>query len=299
MGIKKLKKRQTTRHRNTKRNSDLEYIGFALDFLMGNLYFPGIPFRSPQDFNTFENLNELAIKKFYQIKPRVIVSVPKSLSETYQDYVMHRLALNDYHNKGHDDGFRFGIDIAKDLGNIDPMNGKIVLQNDSETNIFWDYLNLYCYKKGKRYAIDWLEKNQKVLNNTNKKVVTAYCVSHFSVLRLDKNLSYGAIQTVDIISKKSHILVDKALNESKKEGCFFICSIIDMGNYIMTTGGGIIVDSYSQGGKAILTIVAKHLDSFKGSKLPLTDEIAKGVREIYSFCLRNGTLTHMTANDVY
>ena len=66
----------------------------------------------------------------------------------------------------------------------------------------------------------------------------------------------------------------------------------------MTTGGGILVDGRSPGGKAILTIAINQLDALKNFTV-LTPEIARCVRKVYGFCLRNGVLSGMTANDDY
>jgi hypothetical protein len=155
---------------------------------------------------------------------------------------------------------------------------------------------LYRQKNGVRFVTDWLQKHKKRLTTTNKHVVEGFTHAHFAVLRLDKNLASGGIQCLDIISQKPYLLIDKALNASNKQGCFFICSIIDMGDYIMTTGGGIPVDGRSIGGKAILTLVVNSLDDFRATDTPYTNAIGNGVRKIYGFCLRNGTLTHMKAN---
>ena len=58
-------------------------------------------------------------------------------------------------------------------------------------------------------------------------------------------------------------MVDKALNASGKEGYFFICSLLDMGDYVMTNGGEIPIDQTSPGGKSTLTLTEKHLENLK------------------------------------
>ena len=71
----------------------------------------------------------------------------------------------------------------------------------------------------------------KIINSDNKQVVNALEKSNFAILGLDKNLEYGAIRVTNIITKQELILVGKALNASGKEGYFFICSLLDMGDY--------------------------------------------------------------------
>lgn len=280
----------------------------AMDYFLGKLYDPLkdhsndiTPFGpgSDHDLDIFSNPNKLAIKKFYQTKPKGLEKIPSSLAEAYQDYVIHRSALSDFHEGVYKEGIKEIVKISQELGNFDPVEEKAVIQNDSEMNVFYDYFSLYRQKKGKRFVCDWLEKNPKALKATNEKVVKAYCNARFAVLRLDKNLAFGAIQVVDVISQSSFVLIDKALNASQKEGCFFCCSILEMGDYIMTSGGGIPLDGHSQGGKAVLTLVANHLDQFQKATVPFTPEIAKGVQKIYGFCLRNEALSYMTTNQNY
>lgn len=131
------------------------------------------------------------------------------------------------------------------MGNFDPIEGEAALQNVAEVNIFHDYFSLYRQKNGKRFVVDWFERNPESLNQKNETIATGYCEAQFSVLRLDKKLTYGTIQVVDVISKKSYLLIDEALHFFLKEECFFCCSIIDRHDYIMTTGVGVPVDGYS------------------------------------------------------
>lgn len=71
---------------------------------------------------------------------------------------------------------------------------------------------------------------------------------------------------------------------------------MDMGDYIMTTGGGIPIDGLSPGGKAILTLIINQLNDLKTPAV-YTPEVARGVKKIYGFCLRNSALSGMTPNE--
>ena len=279
----------------------------AFEYLLGNLY---DPFKkdsdditplgpgSARDLEIFTNPNENAIKKFYQTQPYNSLIIP-NLTEIHKKYVSQRSSLNDFHQLYYEEGMEEIVAISKELGNFDPVEEIPVIQNESEMNVFYDYFALYRLKNGKRFIQDWLDRNPRVLTPSNEKVVKAYCNARFAVLRLDKNLANGGIQTVDILSKKSYLLIDKALNASQKEGCFFCCSVLEMGDYIMTSGGGIPLDGHSTGGKAVLTLIERYKAHLQKTVPPLTSEIAKAVRKIYGFCLRNGSLTYMTSNHVY
>lgn len=281
-------------------------IESALDFLMGKIPLPTThgpsdsitPFGpgSTHDLLLFQQPDDQKIQQLYKIKSAGLCVVPDSLEIMYQDYVHQRSLLNHYYDECFQECLEKMEVIAKELGNYEPVFEKAVIQNDSEMNIFLDYASLYRSRNGNRFALDWLNKNQQQITPENEKVVRGYAYSRFAVLRLDKKLPSYAIQCTDILSQQSYLLIDRGLHASDKIGCFFICSFIDMGNYIMTTGGGIPVDGRSPGGKAILTLVVRSLDHFRKTTSSFTKEICKSVSSIYGFCLRNGTLTHMTIN---
>lgn len=136
----------------------------------------------------------------------------------------------------------------------------------------------------------------KKCNTINKEVVLAHEKSRFSVLRLDQNLEHGAIKVTNILTKIEHLLMDKALNRSNLEGCFFICSVLDMGKYSMTSGGGIPIKATAPLGKSALTVLKKHLEKVRLSKRELNNNIINCVKEIYGFCLRAGILEYVTAS---
>lgn len=283
----------------------------AIEYLLGKTYSPleddevdieddKEPFGpdTPHDFKIFNAPNELGVKSLYEIRASPLNPTDSILAELYQDYVKERSELNDFHDGVYEEGMEDILEISKELGNFDPVGEEPVIQNEAEMNVFYDYLSLYREKNGKRFLCDWLKRNPSALTKSNEKVVKSYCKAQFAVIRIEKSLSHGALQVVDVISQKPYILIDKALNASKKEGLFFCCSIIDMGDYIMTTGGGIPVDGHSSGGKAVLTILLNHMDAFRGLEV-FSPEISRGVRKIYGFCLRNDALHGITTNDNY
>lgn len=257
------------------------------------------PILGPPNYPNFKygyGCDEAAIEKFYQFQPKNVLHILENLADIYQDYKKQRLLLNDYHNAIEQDVLLSRSIMqaaAKELGNVEPSDGKPVLQNESEMNLFYNYLVLYRSVKGRRYICDWVKKHPEALNKNNEAVVSAFVNAKFAVLRLDKNLTDGCIQVVDVVSEKSYLLVDKAVNASQREGCFFVCSLLDMENYAMTSGGGICIDGTSNCGKAVLTMVAKHREELRSGNPD------NGVKEIYGYCLCNGALARSTANYNY
>ena len=152
---------------------------------------------------------------------------------------------------------------------------------------------MYRKAKGKRAAVQWRVENPKLMNNTNKTVISAYEKARFTLLRLDENLPHGGIRTTNLFTQKKNLLMDIALNGSNMEGCFFICSLLDMGEYMMTSGGGIPIDATSNAGKSTLTLLKKYFKKLQTAKSEITVNTIKCAREVYGFCLRGGALENM------
>ena len=281
-------------------------LEFALDLMLGKTPMPTskigsdtiTPFGpgSTHDLVLFQQPDHLGVEALYKLKSNEACVVPYSLEEIYREYVQQRSLLDHFYDKCYHECLEEIEVIAKELGNYEPVTDMPVIQNDSEMNIFLDYAALYRSRNGNRFVSDWLNEHKKNITSENEKVVRGFASARFAVLRLDKNLPSNAIQCTDILSQKTYILLDRGLHSSNKVGCFFICSFIYMDSYIMTTGGGIPVDGRSPGGKAILTLVVRSFEHFRKTTLSFTDDICNSVRNIYGFCLRNGTLTHMTIN---
>lgn len=289
---KKQKRTKTKQQRDFENAMHIIDAGLALNDLMRHILGP----LNYPNFKYGYACDEAAVEKFYKLQPKDVLHVPSNLADMYQNYKTQRLLLNDYHKTIEQDVFLSRAIMraaAQELGNVESSDVKPVLQNESEVNLFYNYIVLYRSEQGKRYVYDLLEKHPKALNKNNEAVVLAFVHSKFAVLRLDKNLTDGAIQVVDMISEKPYLLVDKALNASPKEGCFFVCSLLDMENYVMTSGGGVCIDGTSRCGKVVLTMIVKHREEFRAGN---PDD---GVKEIYGYCLCNGALEGSTANYNY
>ena len=253
-----------------------------------------------QDNSDIGHLNPSALDTYDQDFINTLVSVksekkirkPANLESLFQEYKKQRVLIGDYHSNLFKLAMTFDMQAAKELGNFD--EGKVIIRNDPEMNVFFDYIALYRRINGKRSVIYWNSENEHLVTMENKAVVTAYENAKLSVLRLDKNLDQVAIKVTDIITGDESILMDRALNQSRKEGHFFICSTMKMNKYIMSSGGGIHLDATYPGGKSALSLIKKNLDMLRSSKECISDDIAECVREIYGFCLRGGALVHMT-----
>lgn len=232
------------------------------------------------------------INMIVNVKSEKKVRKPVNLDGLFQEYKMQRDLIGTYHLNLFKIAMEFDIQAAKELGNFD--EGKVILRNDPEISVFFDYIALYQRINGKRSVIHWNSENNHLITMENKAIVKSYENSKFAVLRLDKNLDEVAIKVTDIIAGDESILMDRALNQSRKEGNFFICSTMNMNKYIMSTAGGIHLDATYPAGKSALSLIKKHLEKLRSSKECINDDISECVREIYGFCLRGGALAHMT-----
>ena len=264
------------------------------DFLMGrNLYKHLI--RDSESRSSYPIDNEF-VTSLVQLKAINSVLVPKSLGDLQKEYKKQRTELGNYQEKSWPLIFEHEIDAAIELGNLDKFNNKVIIGNNAELNVFYDYVALYTKIDKIRFIKYWAKKNTKFINKNNKQVALALEQAKIAVLRIDRNLDNGAIIVTDIITQTSYILMDLALNRSNKEGHFYICSILDLGVYVMTSGTGILLSTNIDICKSILTIVKKHLPLLRKTKTAFNNNIIKCVREIFSFALHNDILANITAN---
>lgn len=259
------------------------------DFIMSRRDNSEIGHLDPSALRTYDQDFVSALINFQPLKK---IRNPSKLDIMSQDYTKQRDLIGDYHVKLFEKAMDFDIQSAKELGNFD--RGKVIIRNDPEMSVFFDYISLYRKINGVRAAIHWHSENTHFITEENSNVVKAYEDAKFSLLRLDKNLDSVAIKATNIITGTECILMDRALNRSKKEGHFFICSTMSMNNYLMTTGGGIPLNVGSAAGKSALSLFQKHLSKIRASDLKCDESIVECVREIYGFCLRGAAIAHMT-----
>lgn len=296
----------TKKRKRNNQNSGFETIGHALDMMLaGHHSVVGPDFiitrREPDnadighlDPKTLRTFDNDFVKRLVNTSAESKATIPDDLKGLSESYTKQRELLSSFHGKAECLLSNYDMNAAKELGNFDPYMNKIVLRNNAEVCVFFDYIALYRMIEGKRTIINWRMNNPKAINKNNKAVVSALEKARFAVLRIDQNLAHGAIKVTNVITGNECILIDKALNSSHKEGCFFICSILDLGDYVMTSGGGIPLSPVSDGGKSALTLLKKHLSKLQSAKRPVNKGIIDAVREIYGFCLRSGALENMT-----
>jgi hypothetical protein len=297
--------RKSRKRRN--RNTSFGAFGHALDLMLAghdtvigsdfimtrnDPYNAEIGHLNPEDLR---NYDQKFINTLVKLNPRQKLKRP-DLKKLFLKYRKQRDSLNEFQQKFAEMAMEDDIAAAKELGNYDTYIDKIVIRNDAEFNIFYDYIALYRKLNKKRAVVQWRLNAPEKITKKNNDVIVAHEKAKFAVLRLDENLKHGAILVTNIITKSKHFLIDKALNNSNLEGCFFICSILDMGEYIMTSGGGIPVRIYTDAGKSALTLLKKHLAKLRTSKRVLNNNIIGCAQEIYGFCLRAGLLKHMTTS---
>lgn len=266
----------------------LEY-GIGPDFLLREPSNADIGYLDPEVLRTFD---QEYIDSLISMNPANKLVMPANLKSISEAYVKQRALLSDYHGKCESLISDYDIVAAKELQNYDMYDNKVVIRNNAEANVFYDYIALYREIEEKRSIVYLRSKNAIHITAQNKMVVDALETAKFAILRLDENLKYAAIRATNIITKQELLLIDIALNKSKLSCGFFICSLLDMGEYFMTSGGGIPIDATSPGGKSILTLSKKHLDNLR-EDVCLNSNIMECVREIYGICLRGGALINI------
>lgn len=246
---------------------------------------------SPKALRTYD---DDFVDSLINYKAKESVIIPADLKALCDVYVGQRDALSDYHYSAEKLIEDYDLIAAKELGNFDPYLEKVVIRNDMELNALYDYIALYRKIDGKRAISYWREHHPKGVKKSNINVVDALEKARFSLLRLDKSLPNGIILATDIIRQKEVLFADRAMNASRLDGSFLVCSLLDMKDYVMTNGCGMALNPRAPLGKSVLTLFKRDLDALRRAKLPLTKTISECARQIYGFCLRSGVMQYMT-----
>lgn len=247
---------------------------------------------NPEDLRRYD---QKYVDTLISLKPKTKVIIPDNLEALLKEYTKQRELLSELHNKTELLIIDNDVAAAKELKNYDDYGKAVVIRNDAEFNVFCDYILLYRKVGNKRTLVNWLKNTKEVINLKNKAVINSFENARFSILRIDKNLQHGAIKVINIATKEEMLLIDNALNRSKMEGSFFICSLLNMGKYVMTSGGGVPIDASSPGGKSILTLSKGYLNDIKNAN-NLSDNLIECIRKIYGTAIRGRALANMTVN---
>lgn len=247
------------------------------------------------DVDFFPKTDKKAVKQFESI-PAQTIEIPTDLKKTHQHYVKSRESLNIFLNVLHDELMENIDEASEELSYIN-FDGTTMISNDSELNIVLDYMALYHKENDLSFVNAWLKQNNT--DAYDQKIIEAFRNARFSVLRLDEYLPHSAIKVVDLISEQTYILMDSALNKEKKKGLIFLCSTMDLKDFIMSAGAGIPIDIKSKGGKSVLTLLNEHIKDLRKSKNVLTDAVEDAVVDLYGFCLQYGAMGEQTVNTVY
>jgi len=218
--VKKNKKR-------TNRGKDnIDVIGHALDLMLAGhdsvigpdfvltkrgmgIDSAEIGYLDPDSLNTYDSD---FINSLMKTQAEAKISIPDNLESLSNDYSKQRELLSEFHHEGEVLLTTYDREAANELGNVDHYNdNKIVIRNNAEMCVFYDYIALYRIIERKRTIAYWRMNNPSVTNKDNKAVVNAHEKARFSVLRIDQNLEHGVIKVTNLITKNEHLLIGPTL----------------------------------------------------------------------------------------
>ena len=242
-------------------------INYGLDFAI-NQY--SKPLRSQKRLITPNYIVEPDYKRLWGKPFNFSKNTPRPRSKSshlklFENYKHNRRLLSDFHI----DTFRPGnipeliIKNAGEKLGICSEDGHIDIYSEVEINVLYDYCTLYSYIDNRPFISDFLEKHPENLQEEAKEVVTAFVNSKFTILRFDALLDNGLIKVHDLSNGENHILIDQALNNTTFEGCHLVVNLLDLKDYVMSSGGPISFDPKSWGGKHILQIFSEYISTIK------------------------------------
>ena len=180
-------KRRLTKSRSKLKKSSISFImpGFLYSHLLDVPRIKLFNHSTTQDRKLLAKPNEEKIKQFYNFTTDLAINIPELQESVYKEYLLYRSLLDDYYEQIDQAAIvPMEWEAAKELGNIDPIKQRPVIENNAECNLFHEYLLLYREKNCKRYICDWLDQNSNILNKKNQKIVLNLNNARFAVLRL-------------------------------------------------------------------------------------------------------------------
>ena len=160
----------------------------------------------------------------------------------------------------------------------------IRIRNDAEMSMHAEHCLLYFSLKDTPLLQLILGEKKPIFKPQERKLIEALLKSYFTIFKIEEIYKNGAIKVSDLMTNEKRILFDKTMNEQQSVGNYVLCTVLDMGDYIMTGSGTLPFSIEYPGGQEVLKIFSDYLQSIDDiSKIP-PKKTEKCVSDIFRYC---------------
>jgi len=156
-------------------------------------------------------------------------------------------------------------ECGKKLGIV--KAGTLILNNDDEIAIVYDYC-LYHYRRGGKNTIErYLENSAPAAESTEMAILNAMLASYYSVFKVFEIRPNQGASLQDLLNNKIINLLDIGLSETGAVGLDVAGRVLPFANFNMSSGTLIpLPESVFE--EKIIPIARKFLKTFSGSHAP-------------------------------
>lgn len=171
---------------------------------------------------------------------------------------------------------------AQRLGVWKNPNG-LLINTEHEMNFFYDYCLYNTMNNGKRPIAISYQKFATEYNETSRKLFEKASHSHFGYFEVLKPVGEEGVMVYDLLNDQEHLLIDRGLNHAAQslEAYILVSNVIDMGDFIMTTGASTPVLLHQPDTLKLHRLVGEY-----GYKKTVTEKDKKQlITDIFKLCL--------------
>ena len=179
--------------------------------------------------------------------------------------------------------------------------GMVSSGNGSEEAVFRDYSLFYYQEEGQSWFDKSLKNKPQLLKGPCKLIGKAVKKSYFTGLEVLSvlNEQQGVMHVYDTVYKKSRLFIDRAFCKTPARfpgQMYLLGTVIDVGDFLFTTGAGIPIDKISPGGIEVIRTLERYTNQHELSK-PLSKHTSfKCATDVMGLCLKGGALKGHTVH---
>ena len=155
-------------------------------------------------------------------------------------------AIIDRYRELRGDGLELNLNLVKQLPKVAvPECGKklgiskagtLILNNDDEIAILYDYC-LHHYRRGGKNVIErYLENSPPPPDSTEMLILQAMMASYYSLFRVLEILAHPSVNLQDLLTGKTILLVDRGLSDTASPGQIIAGRVLPFAEFNISSG---------------------------------------------------------------